>query len=75
MPPRPPIVLHGDPDDPFASPEDIIRILRLMGERDERKLRAFRRFLKNPSAEERSGGDATILEPRGPRRRPSRSPF
>jgi hypothetical protein len=46
MPPLPPIVLHGDPNDPFASPKDIIRILRLMGERDERKLNAFRLLME-----------------------------
>ena len=44
----PPIVLHGDPEDPFASPKDIVRILRLVGERDERKLRAFKRFFGKP---------------------------
>jgi hypothetical protein len=42
----PPIVLHGDPEDPSASPKDIVRILRLMGERDERKLNAFRLLLE-----------------------------
>jgi hypothetical protein len=72
--PSQPIVLHGDPDDPFASPEDIIRILRLMGERNERKLRAFRHFLENPSAQEWSWGDATPEGPLGQHPRPSRSP-
>ena len=41
-----PVVLHGDPDDPFVSPEDMIRILRLMGERDERKLNELRLLLE-----------------------------
>ena len=57
----PPIVLHGDPEDPFASPKDIVRILRLMGERDEQRLSAFRSFLETPSAEELSGMTPPIV--------------
>ena len=72
--PSQPIVLHGDPDDPFASPEDIIRILRLMGERDERKLRAFRRFMEDPNAQDWSWDEATPEGPLGRHPRPSRSP-
>ena len=43
---KPPIVLHGDPNDPFVSVDDMIRLLRLMGERDELKLSQLRRILK-----------------------------
>jgi hypothetical protein len=40
-----PIRLYGDPNDPFASPDDLIRILRMMGHTDEAKLARLRQLM------------------------------
>ena len=48
-------VWHGDPDDPFVTVEDMMRILRLTGANDEERLKQFRRFLEaKPKAKQGS---------------------